>query len=131
MSIKFSQQLIWDATAAELKFMDIARKKSLRLEFQYPIYIYNGKQIVKFYIADFCDVKNRIIFEIDGGYHFDEWQRELDSIRDRTLRKQGYRVYRISNEDVMLGKSTAFIYKAYMNVDPRFKLPAENCRVLM
>lgn len=100
-------------TAAELKFMEIARLKHIELEFQHPIFIeYYGK-IDRFYIADFFDKKHKIVIEIDGKYHKTPEQKEKDRLRTWTLRNRGYGVYRITNEQVMAGKSTAFLYAIY------------------
>lgn len=100
-------------TAAELKFMEIARLKNIELEFQHPIFIeYYGK-IDRFYIADFYDKKHKIIIEIDGKYHKTPEQKEKDRLRTWSLRNRGYGVYRITNEQVMAGKSTAFLYAIY------------------
>ena len=103
-------------TPAELHFGIIARQKKLDLKFQYPIYIKKGNEITQFFIADFYDEKRKIIFEIDGGYHDTEQQKILDAMRTKILRKNGYGVYRISNEDVFAGKTTAFLYNVYKGI---------------
>lgn len=112
------QELRERATSAELKFMHIAKKKGLRLKFQYRINIIskNGRRIRKFYFADFCDPINKVIFEIDGGYHNDYKQQRKDLQRTRDLCNEGYRVFRITNDEVFAGKTTEFIYKAYLSV---------------
>lgn len=104
------------ATLAELKFKEIAEKKNLKLEFQYQINIYKGKKIDRYYIADFCDLKNRIIFEIDGGYHLTSEQKRKDSIRTKDLNRLGYKVFRVTNEEVLSGETTSFLYNVYSQI---------------
>lgn len=110
----FVKKLKEKATPAELKFQDIAIKKGLNLEFQHKINIYDKDgRIKRFYIVDFCDIAHKIVFEIDGGYHTSKKQKHFDYIRTKTLNKLGYKVFRISNEDVYAGKSTSLILSAY------------------
>lgn len=105
------------ATPAEVKFKEIAKLKNLNLKFQYRINIYskNGR-IRKFYFADFCDTRHRLIFEIDGEYHNTVEQAKKDKQRTRALIKAGYKVFRITNTEVLAGKSTNFLYHAYKSV---------------
>lgn len=113
----YAKDLRSRATTAERKFLEVAKAKGLSLKFQYPIFISTATEIEKFYIADFCDTKNKIVFEIDGEYHYSEEQSNLDATRTKALNKKGYRVYRITNNDVFAGKSTALLYKAYHNFE--------------
>lgn len=103
-----------EPTTAELKFMEVCNRKNIKLKFQYPIRILkkNGS-IKKFYIADFCDIKNKIIIEVDGLYHEDPKQKRNDYYRTLDLNKLGYKVYRITNLEVYQGKSTQFLYNIY------------------
>lgn len=56
------------------------------------------------YIADFYFPYTRTILEVDGGYHNDEEQKKKDAMRTKDLEEAGYKVFRISNEDVLNGK---------------------------
>jgi len=107
-----------EPTVAELKFMEVCNKKGIKLKFQYPIRIVkkNGS-IKKFYIADFCDIKNKIIIEVDGLYHEDPKQKRNDYYRTLALSKMGYKVYRITNLEVYQSKSTQFLYNIYRNIN--------------
>lgn len=107
-----------EPTTAELKFMEVCNRKNIKLKFQYPIRILkkNGS-IKKFYIADFCDIKNKIIIEVDGLYHEDPKQKRNDYYRTLDLNKMGYKVYRITNLEVYQGKSTQFLYNIYRNIN--------------
>lgn len=114
----YAEELRENATEAELRFMEIAKRKGLNLAFQVPIRIkdvFNEKtgKMGIFYIVDFLDKERRIIIEVDGGYHNNWEQRKKDSIRTQHLKKHGYKVFRITNEDVFAGRTTAFLYTIY------------------
>jgi very-short-patch-repair endonuclease len=50
------------------------------------------------FIVDFLAPSARLIIEVDGGYHVQ--CRSADESRERKLRRAGYRVVRVSAEDV-------------------------------
>jgi very-short-patch-repair endonuclease len=50
------------------------------------------------YIVDFCCQELRLIVELDGSSHEDRIAQDRD--RDDYLRRQGYRVLRVTNSDV-------------------------------
>jgi very-short-patch-repair endonuclease len=114
----FQQELRERATAAELKFMHITQLKGLHLKFQYKINIMckNGRRIKRFYFADFCDSLHKLIFEIDGEYHDTHQQQKKDLQRTKDLCREGYKVFRITNAEVFAGKTTEFLYKAYLSI---------------
>lgn len=113
----FIRNLKDSATDAELKFMEIARAKKIKLEFQYKIDVYDRDgRIKQFFIVDFCDVIHRIVFEVDGEYHNTKEQQKKDWMRTKILNRLGYRVFRISNSDVFAGKSTSLLYSAHPNL---------------
>lgn len=113
---ELNKELREKATDAELKFKNIAELKNLKLKFQYRIDIIKGHRIKKFYFADFCDTKNKMIFEIDGSYHNTAMQQKKDLKRTRDLCKLGYRIFRITNEEVFSGKTTNFLINAYKSI---------------
>lgn len=53
------------------------------------------------YIPDFVCLRLRLIIEIDGGYHSEGEQRELDKIRQDYLEKEGFSFLRFTNEEVL------------------------------
>ena len=53
------------------------------------------------YIADFYSPSANLIIEVDGGYHQTDEQQTLDEIREEKLKKQGYRILRFTNEQVL------------------------------
>jgi len=50
------------------------------------------------WIVDFCCRQLKLIVELDGMSHDDGQMR--DEVRERWLREQGYRVFRVTNGDV-------------------------------
>jgi very-short-patch-repair endonuclease len=53
------------------------------------------------YIADFYCSAARLVIEIDGTHHFEDGQTIRDEVRDRQLRRLGYRILRIPAAEVM------------------------------
>ncbi len=51
------------------------------------------------YIVDFCCIKSRLIVELDGGHHADTV--EADEQRTDYLKRQGFRVVRFWDNDVL------------------------------
>lgn len=52
-----------------------------------------------YYTPDFM-IRKKLIVEVDGGIHDEEFQKTPDRIRQRALEKLGYSVYRVRNESV-------------------------------
>ena len=53
------------------------------------------------YVVDFCCLRERLVIEVDGNQHgFDE-HGQRDAVRTIGLERQGFRVLRFSNRDVM------------------------------
>jgi very-short-patch-repair endonuclease len=52
------------------------------------------------YIVDFANHAVRLIIEVDGGQH--AVHLEVDAVRTQAIEKQGYRVLRYWNNDVLL-----------------------------
>ena len=53
------------------------------------------------YIPDFVCIGQKLIIEIDGGYHLVDEQPELDAERTQWLNKAGFHVLRFTNEEVL------------------------------
>ena len=81
-------------TEAESAFWQIAKSSGLgqKCRRQYII----GK-----YIADFFFRQSMIIVELDGGYHSTKEQQEEDRTRQNWLEQKGYKVLRLTNEQVL------------------------------
>lgn len=118
MAKKFQKDIHLTETEAENKFYEIAKKKRIKLKRQVRIDIVRKEDgyIERFYFADFCDVLHKIVFEIDGGYHFEKEQIKKDKRRDKDMKRMGYRVFRITNTDVANGKTTQFLKECYKTI---------------
>ena len=78
-----SETVLWNA----LRNM----KAGVRFRRQHPI----GD-----YIADFICLPAKLVIEVDGGYHQEPQQQELDQQRTEFLVSKGYQVIRIKNEEI-------------------------------
>lgn len=60
---------------------------------------FRKQHAIGIFIVDFCAIKEKLIIEVDGGQHLEL----LDYDRERTayLEKQGFRVIRFWNNDVL------------------------------
>ena len=52
------------------------------------------------YFADFACREKKLIVEVDGGTHGLETEIAADELRTAVLQRLGYRVFRVTNEDV-------------------------------
>ena len=57
------------------------------------------------YITDFACVTAKIIIEVDGGYHDDPQQQQDDQWRTEFIERNGFRVLRFSNDEVLYNLS--------------------------
>lgn len=55
---------------------------------------------IKGYIADFAALEIKLIIELDGSQHIDN--KEADEFRTGFLQREGYKVIRLWNNDVLL-----------------------------
>ena len=63
-------------------------------------YKFRRQHVIKQYIADFINLKYKLIVEIDGKYHFYDEQIIKDEERTRDLEQWGYTVIRFTNEEI-------------------------------
>ena len=56
------------------------------------------QKVLAGFIVDFCRPEVRLVFEVDGSIH--EKQAEYDAERDALLQAHGWRLMRVSNDDV-------------------------------
>ena len=61
-------------------------------------YKFRRQQPIGPYIADFACLSQKLLIEVDGGYHVQ--RKDYDEQRDRFLRSEGYRVLRFWNNEV-------------------------------
>ena len=59
------------------------------------------------YFVDFLCREARLIVEVDGATHGEDDERQRDAARAAALERLGYRIYRVTNEDVMRNLSGA------------------------
>lgn len=118
MAKKFQKDIHLTETAAENKFYEIAQKKKIKLKRQFRIDIIRKEDgyIERFYFADFCDTLHKIVFEIDGEYHFEKDQIRKDKQRDKDMRRMGYKVFRITNSKIAKGGTTQFLIECYKKI---------------
>jgi hypothetical protein len=116
MEDKYRNTLIEKSTTSEGRFYEVATSLGIKIVPQYKIFITTRRNgtLRHCYYADFCDIKHKMIFEVDGGYHNNERQAIKDLRRTRDLSNLGYRVFRITNEQVEAGASEEFICNAYL-----------------
>jgi very-short-patch-repair endonuclease len=77
--------------AEEALWADI-RRDALGVRFQ-------RQYILRGYIVDFYSTKLKLAVEVDGSSH--RWSGERDALRDRWLEKNGIRIIRLSNTEVL------------------------------
>ena len=79
-------------TEAESALWEMLRGKNLEFRRQH---------IIGDYIVDFVCLDKQLVVELDGGYHNDPEQKELDRQRTNFLRSKGFSVLRFTNEEVL------------------------------
>ena len=65
----------------------------------YPIR-FNRQKIINKYIVDFYCAKAKLIIELDGSQHYEYIGIEKDVERTKFLKQYGFKVIRISNNEV-------------------------------
>ncbi|HTT85636.1 MAG TPA: endonuclease domain-containing protein [Rhizomicrobium sp.] len=93
-SRKFAKQLRQELTGAEIILWSRLRRGQLagrKFRRQHPI----GP-----YVADFACIEARVVVEVDGATHSTEAEREHDRVREGYLKKSGWKVLHVFNEDV-------------------------------
>ena len=94
MQYELAKSMRKEYTEAEDKLWQQLRNNKLGITFrrQHPI---------ESYIADFISLQNRLIIEVDGGYHENEEQKIYDEERTKVLNEIGFQVVRYSNEEIL------------------------------
>ena len=82
------------------------------------------------YIADFCCHATKLIVELDGESHDFGDRVDYDAKRDRWFERQGYRVLRFTNADVLtsLEGVVVTIRSVVLNAPPSLSLPHKGGR---
>jgi len=79
-----SEQILWEAVREN-------KLNGQKFRRQHPVGIY---------IVDFYNHKNKLVIEIDGGYHNSEEQKLKDLEREEFLKFNGLKVIRFKNESI-------------------------------
>lgn len=100
ISKQLCRELRKKSTTAERIFWEAVRdRRFLNKKFyrQYPIFFdVLGKET--FFISDFYCFEEKLVIEIDGGYH--ERQKEYDELRTSVINLLGLNVVRFKNDEV-------------------------------
>ena len=91
-SIRIARQLRVNQTDAEKVLWNHIRNR------QIDGHKFVRQQPVSGYICDFVCREKQLVIEVDGGQHNES---TADVIRDRRLMKEGYKVIRFWNNDVL------------------------------
>jgi very-short-patch-repair endonuclease len=57
---------------------------------------------IKSFIVDFYCPEEKLVVELDGDFHFDDEIKRYDEERTKEIEKEGIRVIRFENQDVLL-----------------------------
>lgn len=96
----FAKRLRKDLTPAERILWSKLRN------FQLEGKKFRRQQVIDHYIVDFVSFETRLIIEIDGGQHNSEEGIQKDLSRSQYLEKQGFRIIRFWNDDVIFRTDT-------------------------
>ncbi len=95
------RELRKNSTKAEDRLWQRLRNRKLlskKFYRQFPLF-YDLLGIETFYIADFYCFENKLVIEIDGGYHAN--QIDKDALRTEVINLLGIKVIRFKNEEVL------------------------------
>ncbi len=95
---KMAQSLRRSQTDAEKVIWSLVRNKQLGYKFQ-------RQKPFDHYIVDFICAEKHLVIEVDGGQH----TKENDHIRTTHIEKQGFKILRFWNHDVLNNKEGVFL----------------------
>ena len=100
MQSKHNKQLV--PFAKQLRKEMTKEERHLWYDFlrTYPVRFSRQKVLGK-YIADFYSAEAKLIVELDGSQHYEDWNEEKDAERTAFLEGYGLTVIRIPNNEVM------------------------------
>jgi len=91
---EFQKERKRNTTDAEKALWESLRTKKLGYKFR-------RQHIIDEFIVDFICLEKKLIIEVDGGYHNNPNQIEVDEMRTQILNEFGYKVIRFTNEEVL------------------------------
>ncbi len=83
-----------NSTQAENVLWDILKNNNLKYKFK-------RQHIIGIFIVDFICLEKNLIIEVEGGYQYNKEQSEADDLRTQILNEIGFKVIRLSNEEVI------------------------------
>ena len=90
---RFKKQLRIDQTDSETRLWNQLRDRNLH------DYKFRRQHIIQGYIVDFVCLEQKLIIELDGGQHAE--RKSYDNKRTQVLEKEGFRVVRFWNNEVL------------------------------
>ena len=99
---KYKKALKKNITSAEQIAYNILKENGIKFRFQKGFWTLKGINKGFHCIVDFYIASKKLVIEIDGGYHQNEYQKKKDDFREKWLREiKGVQVLRIPNDDVL------------------------------
>lgn len=95
-----AREMRHNPTEAESALWGILRDKQLGYKF-------HRQYVVETYIVDFVCLDKLLIIELDGKYHSLSEQIERDKARENRLSQLGFRILRITNEELFVNTEAA------------------------
>ena len=92
--LQHAKNMRHNATDAEEALWQKLRNRSLGDKFR-------RQHLIEDYIVDFVNLENKLVIEVDGGYHSEKEQIEFDELRTKYLNFFGFKVIRFTNEEVL------------------------------
>lgn len=92
---RFAEKMRHAPTDGELAMWHLLKSEILR------VYKFRRQHPISTFIADFDSHKLKLVIEIDGGYHLNNFQKKYDDFRDEDMDGMGIAVIRFSNEEVI------------------------------
>ena len=90
-------------------------------------YKFRRQHIIEDIIVDFVCLKERLVIEVDGGYHNTPEAQEADKLKTLLLERKGFKVIRFTNEEV-IGNIDGVLNKIFTELQNRHDptpLPSE------
>jgi leucyl-tRNA synthetase len=94
INIHHAQEMRKNATDSEKILWEQLRNKNLEYKFR-------QQHLIDDFIVAFVCLSKGLVIEVDGGYHNDPEQIQLDEERTFVLNKKGFKVIRFTNEEVL------------------------------
>ena len=97
---RFAEKMRHAPTDGELAMWHLLKSEILR------VYKFRRQHPISTFIADFDSHKLKLVIEIDGGYHLNNFQKKYDDFRDEDMNGMCISVIRFTNEEVIKHSET-------------------------